>query len=139
MQVAGHGAGNGSTKGAQVGAGLDSGGFSGDVVYSWVENAVAASGIPSPAYPLNSLRATLSDNSAVLAAAQQKFERLTVYGGYEHINYLPPSRTSTAPFLGQFAIPSNRPLSMRNRWPIGKPDPFGAGSDRVAALNPTAA
>ena len=100
VQVAGYGAGNGSTNGAQAGAGIDWGGFSGDVIYSWVEDGVIASTIPSAAYPLNSLRATLSNNSAVMLAAEYNFDRLTVYGGYEHINFLPPNRASTAPLHG---------------------------------------
>lgn len=100
MQVAGYGAGNGSTNAAQGGAGVNWGGFSGDVIYSWIENGVIASTIPSAIYPLNSLRATLSNNSAIMLTAKYNFDRLTVYGGYEHINYLPPSRGTTAPFYG---------------------------------------
>jgi len=92
----------------QVGAdihNLGSGVLSVDVIYSYVRDAVAtsltgnpmnANGLPIAPFTPQFLTATISDDTSVMALAKYTVGHLNLYGGYEWIQYAPPSNPQTS-------------------------------------------
>lgn len=102
VQTGGFEQGNGAQGLWQVQAGGDFfGGLSVDAIYSHITDAVAAANYVPGATGLTAvqqlavnaqqLTATLSNNDSVTLLAKYKWNRLTVYSGYEHILYDNPS------------------------------------------------
>jgi predicted porin len=84
-----------------VGPGL----LSVDVAAAYAKDAVgetltignaAASGIGNPASPVTGITATISNNTSVVVAAKYNVDKLTVYGGYEWLQFAPPSDNITS-------------------------------------------
>jgi predicted porin len=88
-----------------VGPGLLSvdvaGGFTKDGVaeaLSWGTTAIPAtlaSGVGNPAAPATGIGATISNNTSAIIAAKYNVDKLTVYGGYEWIQFAAPSDNIT--------------------------------------------
>jgi predicted porin len=81
------------------------GGFSADVVYSKINDAISASALSAAQVtalaPLgysvtNSLAATVSDNTAWALMASYKFDPWKFFAGYEHISFADPTNTISA-------------------------------------------
>jgi predicted porin len=93
---------------AQVGAdihNLASGVLSVDAIYSYVRDAVAvtlsgnptnANGLPIAPFTPQFLTATISNDTSVMALAKYTNGHLNLYGGYEWIQYAPPSDPQTS-------------------------------------------
>lgn len=87
----------GYSGGAEQGSlGFDHGGFSADVAYSRVRDAISASAlsaaqVANPTVPRDSIAATVSDNSAVAVMAKYAVKPVIVFAGYEHIVFENPS------------------------------------------------
>jgi predicted porin len=93
---------------AQVGAdihNLANGVLSVDAIYSYVRDAVSASltgnptnanGLPIAPFTPQFLTATISDDTSVMALAKYTNGPLNLYGGYEWIQYAPPSDPQTS-------------------------------------------
>jgi predicted porin len=93
---------------AQVGAdirNLANGVLSVDAIYSYVRDAVAtsltgnptnANGLPIPPFTPQFLTATISDDTSVMALAKYTNGPLNLYGGYEWIQFAPPSDPQTS-------------------------------------------
>jgi predicted porin len=93
---------------AQVGADiphLAGGTLSVDAIYSYVRDATAfsltgnpmnANGLPIAPFTPQFLTATISDNTSVMALAKYTHGPLNLYGGYEWIQYAPPSDPQTS-------------------------------------------
>ena len=98
---------NGAYQG-QVGAdihNLANGTLSVDAIYSYVRDAVAASltgnptnanGLPIAPFTPQFLTATISNDTSVMALAKYSHGPLNLYGGYEWIQYAPPSDPQTS-------------------------------------------
>jgi predicted porin len=109
-QFGGYGQNNGSDGAyeAQVGAdihNLANGVLSVDAIYSFVRDAVATSltgnptnadGLPIAPFTPQFLTATISDDTSVMALAKYTVGHLNLYGGYEWIQYAPPSDPQTS-------------------------------------------
>ena len=109
-QFGGYGQNNGSDGAyeAQVGAdihNLGNGVLSVDAIYSYVKDAVAtsltgnptnANGLPIAPFTPQFLTATISDDTSVMALAKYTVGHLNFYGGYEWIQYAPPSDPQTS-------------------------------------------
>jgi predicted porin len=92
---------------AQVGAdihNLANGVLSVDAIYSFVRDAVSTSltgnptnadGLPIAPFTPQFLTATISDDTSVMALAKYTVGHLNLYGGYEWIQYAPPSDPQT--------------------------------------------
>jgi predicted porin len=105
-QFGGYGLDNGSTGAYQVQLGGDianlaNGTLSLDAIGSYVENAVAlsAAGNVLPGLLPQIATATLSNNSSVMLVGKYRSGPLTLFAGYEYIQYMRPSR-SYAPGTG---------------------------------------
>ncbi len=93
---------------AQVGAdirNLANGVLSVDAIYSYVRDAVAvtltgnpsnANGLPIAPFTPQFLTATISNDTSVMALAKYTNGHLNLYGGYERIQYAPPSDPQTS-------------------------------------------
>ena len=93
---------------AQVGADIRNvanGVLSVDAIYSYVRDAVAASltgnptnanGLPIAPFTPQFLTATISNDTSVMALAKYNNGPLNLYGGYEWIQYAPPSDPQTS-------------------------------------------
>jgi predicted porin len=109
-QFGGYGQNNGSNGAyeAQVGAdihNLANGVLSVDVIYSFVRDSVATSltgnptnadGLPIAPFTPQFYTATISDDTSVMALAKYAVGHLNLYGGYEWIQYAPPSDPQTS-------------------------------------------
>jgi predicted porin len=106
VQVGGFAQGNGNTGLYQGGVGVDFWGFSFDAIGSYIQNSVKL-GTNSGPLPItdepNALKVTLSNDTSVMALGKYKWNQLTLYGGYEWIQYANPTdnwaSASTAPYL----------------------------------------
>ncbi|HEY2527327.1 MAG TPA: hypothetical protein VGJ20_05140, partial [Xanthobacteraceae bacterium] len=101
---------------AQVGADIShlaGGTLSLDAIYSYVRDATAfsltgnplnANGLPIAPFTPQFFTATISDNTSVMALAKYTHGPLNLYGGYEWIQYAPPSdpQTSFTNIAGDF-------------------------------------
>jgi predicted porin len=93
---------------AQVGADIRNvanGTFSVDAIYSYVRDAVSVSltgnptnadGLPIAPFTPQFLTATISNDTSVMALAKYSHGPLNLYGGYEWIQYAPPSNPQTS-------------------------------------------
>jgi predicted porin len=81
--------------------------FSADAVVGYSKDAVgeslgggntviAATGLGNPTGVPTTITATISNNTNVLAVAKYKIDRLTLYAGYEWMQYAPPSDVPTS-------------------------------------------
>ena len=87
----------------QFDLGTKVGGFSVDGVFSKIHGAVAASSLTAAQVqvePVNSLAATISDNTSVMLMAKYTIGAMTYLGGYAHIGYSNPHNAVDAPFTG---------------------------------------
>jgi predicted porin len=97
VQLGGWEQGNGAREAYQGDLGLDWGGLSVDAVYAHAEDAVKLStwppsGLPSGAgYGPMDLKATLADVNAGVVAAKYKWDKLTLFSGYEYARLSTPS------------------------------------------------
>jgi len=84
--------------------GIDYQGFSIDGLFAHKKDAIAAGSLSAAQIaagaPLNSLAATISDNTAYTLAASYTWDQWKFSGGYEHIKYENPSLAITSPFSG---------------------------------------
>jgi len=101
---------------AQIGADIShlaSGTLSVDAIYSFVRDAVAtsltgnplnANGLPIAPFTPQFLTATISNDTSVMALAKYTNGPLNLYGGYEWIQFAPPSdpQTSFTDIAGDF-------------------------------------
>ena len=109
-QFGGYGQNNGSNGAyqAQVGADIHNvanGVLSVDAIYSYIRDAVATSltgnptntdGLPITPFTPQFLTATISNDTSVMALAKYSHGPMTLYGGYEWIQYAPPSDPQTS-------------------------------------------
>ena len=92
----------------QVGG--DFGGFSFDVVASKVKDAVSLSNYAASPLPagvsVDNLKATLSNNTSALIMLRYNYRALTLYGGFEVIQFQDPSDTYPQGFttLGGYTV-----------------------------------
>jgi predicted porin len=112
VQLGGYDLNNGSTSDVQVGLGGDFNTLSLDGVYTHIENQVNLSSyngsIPA-GVPIDALKATLSNNDAVMLAAKYKWNQFTFFDGGEWVRYSNPSNTSGDGFtnIGGYPVVSN--------------------------------
>ena len=109
-QFGGYGQNNASDGAYQGQVGADfrnvaNGTLSVDAIYSYVRDAVAvaltgnptnADGLPIAPFTPQFLTATISNDTSVMALAKYSHGPLTLYGGYEWIQYAPPSDPQTS-------------------------------------------
>ena len=100
QQFGGYSYGNGSQGATQIQFGGDFGGFSGDIIYSYVRDAVSAS-VQSVPFPSNSLAATLSNDQSIMLLGKYVWKPVTLYGGFEAIRYQNPSNPGITSFHGE--------------------------------------
>ena len=96
-QFGGYDLNNASNGGAQAQIGADipyvgPGALSFDAIYSYMRDAVATAITPSGTFPMT---ATLSNDQSVMLTAKWTWDRLRLYGGYEWIQFAPPSDPRT--------------------------------------------
>jgi len=96
-QFGGYDLNNASNGGAQAEIGADiphvgPGALSFDAIYSYMRDAVATAITPSGTFPMT---ATLSNDQSVMLTAKWTWDRLRLYGGYEWIQFAPPSDPRT--------------------------------------------
>jgi predicted porin len=83
--------------------GFDYAGFSVDAIYGKKKDAIAAASLSAAqiaTLPINSLAATISDNTSGTIAASYTAGPFKVSGGFEHITYENPSLPVTPGFAG---------------------------------------
>jgi predicted porin len=109
-QFGGYSQGNGSDGAIDVQVGGDFGGFSFDVVASKVKDAVSLSNYAASPLPagvsMDNLKATLSNNTSALIMLRYNYRALTLYGGFEAIQFQDPSDTYPQGFttLGGYTV-----------------------------------
>jgi predicted porin len=109
-QFGGYSQGNGSNGAIDVQVGGDFGGFSFDAVASKVKDAVSLSNYamsPLPAgVSVDNLKATLSNNTSAVIMLRYNYRALTLYGGFEVIQFQDPSDTYPQGFttLGGYTV-----------------------------------
>ena len=109
-QFGGYSQGNGSDGAIDVQVGGDFGGFSFDVVASKVRDAVSLSNYAASPLPagvsVDNLKATLSNNTSALIMLRYNYRALTLYGGFEVIQFQDPSDTYPQGFttLGGYTV-----------------------------------
>lgn len=92
--------------------GGDYAGFSIDAIYTRKKDEISAGSLTTaqlanPAqYPINSITATVSDNTAYSVMGKYSMERAKFYAGYEYIKFQNP----TSPIAGTTAIPGTNPV-----------------------------
>jgi predicted porin len=92
VQVGGWDQGNGAQAAYQFDLGGDIGGFSVDAVYAYDKDAVKLSAFGSATQsPADELKATLADVNAGVIGAKYKWDKLTLYSGYEYARLSSPS------------------------------------------------
>jgi predicted porin len=108
VQTGGFAQGNGNDGLYEVGVGLDVWGFSFDVIGSYVQDSVKLSTNNSPwpttgGFEADALKATLSNDTGIMALGKYKWNQLTIYGGYEWIQFANPTNNwanaTTSPFI----------------------------------------
>jgi predicted porin len=112
VQVGGYDLNNGSTSDVAFGLGGDFNALSVDGVYTHIENQVNLSsynGSIPVGVPTDALKATLSNNDALLLAAKYKWNQFTLFDGGEWVRYSNPSNTSGNGFtnIGGYPVVSN--------------------------------
>jgi predicted porin len=83
--------------------GFTDGGFSIDGIYGHKKDAINGGSLSSSQVlvePVNSLTATISNNTAYVLDASYAFDQAKVFGGYEHIRLENPSAPIAGPFDG---------------------------------------
>ncbi len=83
--------------------GFDYQGFSVDGVYGHKKDAIGLASLSASqitTYPVDSLAATISDNTSYTLDASYTMDQAKFFGGYEHIKYENPSLDITNPFAG---------------------------------------
>ena len=97
-QVGGYEQGNGAEGLYQGNLGFDAYGFSFDAAYSYAEDSVKLgtfnatptdAGFPVP--PTDALKATISDDTTYQLVGKYKWNQLTLFGGFESIQYANPT------------------------------------------------
>ena len=87
----------------QVGGGIEYAGLSLDGIYGHKKDAISASSLSAAQVavePINSLAATISDNTSYTFDGSYTTGPFRVFLGYEHIKYENPTLPITAPFAG---------------------------------------
>ncbi len=90
-------------QGWQAGAGLDYAGFSIDSIYGHKKDAISASSLSAAqalVEPINSLAATISDNTSYTLDGSYTMGPFKAFLGYEHCRFENPSLPITEPFAG---------------------------------------
>jgi predicted porin len=109
-QFGGYSQGNGSNGAIEAQFGGDFGGFSFDVVGSNVRDAVSLSNYAQsplpPGVTVDNLKATLSNNTSGVIMVRYKFRTVTLFGGFEVIQFQNPSDTYPQGFttLGGYTV-----------------------------------
>ena len=101
VQVGGYDLNNGSTSDVAFGLGGDFNNLSVDGVYTHIENQVNLSsynGAIPAGVPIDALKATLSNNDAILLAAKYRWNQFTFFDGGEWVRYSNPSNTNPSGF-----------------------------------------
>jgi predicted porin len=100
----GWGAGNNSRFGYEVTAGFDFNGFSVDGVYKYARDAVslATYSVLAPPFGAGVLKATIQNVSSFQIGTKYKWDRVTLFGGYEHQRLTDPSDLSAGAALRAF-------------------------------------
>lgn len=94
---------NNSGAAGQLALGGDFGGLSVDAIYGFKDRAVLASSLTAAQaaiLPVDSLAATVSDNTSYTLAASYKRGPWKAFAGYEYIIYKNPSNPETSSFYG---------------------------------------
>ncbi len=87
----------------QANVGFDAAGFTADFIYGHKNDAIALSSLSAAqvaTLPVNSLSATISDDTSYTVDMTYAHGPLKAFAGYEHIKYENPSDPLTAPFTG---------------------------------------
>jgi predicted porin len=116
-QFGGYDQGNGSNGAYEAQIGGDFGGLSVDALYSYVKDAVSlgnwstATAVATPA-EMNTLTATLSNNTSILLFAKYTFGPLKLFGGYGYVRFQNPSDDYVNGFtsLGGYTVAANSVL-----------------------------
>jgi predicted porin len=116
-QFGGYNQGNGSDGAYEAQIGGDFGGLSVDAIFSYVKDAVSlanwstATKVATPA-EMNTLKATLSNDSSVLLLAKYTIGPAKLFGGYEYIRSRNPSDSYANGFtsIGGYPIAANAVL-----------------------------
>ena len=99
-QVGGWQQGDGAKEAFQVGVGGDYAGFSLDAIYAYDKDAVKLSaygyGATPPSMGSDALKATLADVNAGVVGLKYKWDKLTLFSGYEYARLSSPSGLGTA-------------------------------------------
>jgi len=94
VQTGGYEQGSAATGLYQFGLGADFYGFSLDGIYSRVDNAVSAgtfNAVPPAPLASDTLKGTISNNTSVMLLGKYKWNQLTLYDGYEYVEFQDPS------------------------------------------------
>ena len=113
-----YGQGNGSNGAYEAQVGGDFGGLSVDAIYSFVKDAVSlgnwstATAVATPA-EMNTLTATLSNDSAILLFSKYTIGPLRLFGGYGYVRFQNPSDNFINGFtsLGGYTVAANAVLA----------------------------
>ena len=116
-QFGGYNQGNGSNGAYEAQIGGDFGGLSVDAIYSYVRDAVSlgnwstSTTVATPA-EMNTLNATLSNNSSILLFAKYTVGPLKLFGGYGDVRFQNPSDDYVNGFtsLGGYTVAANSVL-----------------------------
>jgi predicted porin len=116
-QFGGYNQGNGSNGAYEAQIGGDFGGLSVDAIYSYVKDAVAlsnwstATAVATPA-EMNTLTATLSNNSSILLFSKYTMGPVKLFGGYGYVRFQNPSDDFANGFtsLGGYTVAANSVL-----------------------------
>ncbi len=102
-QTGGFAQGNAAKEEYQVQAGASYAGFDFDAIYGHTKDSVALAGwstattIATP-IEMDSLKATLSNNTSIMATAKYTWQQFQFFGGYEHVRFANPSDPYTGGF-----------------------------------------
>jgi predicted porin len=116
-QLGGYNQGNGSDGAYEVQIGGDFGGLSADAIFSYVRDAVSlanwstATKVATPA-EMNTLKATLSNDTSVMLLAKYTIGPAKLFGGYEYIRSGNPSDNYANGFIsiGGYPVAANSVL-----------------------------
>jgi predicted porin len=116
-QFGGYSQGNGSNGAYEAQIGGDFGGLSVDAIYSFVRDSVSltnwstSTAVATPP-EMNSLKASLSNDSSILLLAKYTIGPVKVFGGYEYIRFQNPSDDYANGFtsLGGYTVAPNSVL-----------------------------
>jgi len=102
VQVGGWQQGNGAKDAFQIGVGGDYAGFSLDAIYAYAKDAVnlgtwgSITTTPAAPWTPESLKATIADVNAAVVGLKYKWDKLTLFSGYEYAKLSAPSDFGSA-------------------------------------------